>query len=290
MLEREPDLGAVGDDRAGGQLREELGHLVDIQLVGLVSQPDTNAGNFRLLEHSLDLGVDVVGGCPHIEEDRLEVLRLTLELAGERGLPIDLHTDENLNPESRDLLDFARAVESTGFEYGAVASHCVSLGMMDLEEQRSIAHEVAQAGVGVIALPQTNLFLQGRDHPTATPRGLTAVRVLDQAGGVVAGGADNVQDPFNSMGRVDPFETASLLVMAGHLLPHEAWAWVSDRARSVMGLDPIEIAAGHQADLLAVRAASLREAVASAPADRVVIKGGRVVSRTIVTQEFPGLE
>ncbi|MCP5027395.1 MAG: amidohydrolase family protein [Actinomycetia bacterium] len=272
------------------RVREDLGHLVDIQIVGLVSQPDTNAANYRLLEQSLDLGVDVVGGCPHIEDDRLEVLRLTLDLAGERGLPIDLHTDENLNPESRDLLDFARAVESTGFEYGAVASHCVSLGMMDPDEQRSIAHEVAHAGIGVIALPQTNLFLQGRDHPTATPRGLTALRVLDQAGVVVAGGADNVQDPFNSMGRVDPFETASLLVMAGHLLPCEAWAWVSERARSVMGLDPIEIGLGHRADLLAVRADSLREAIASAPADRVVVKGGKVVSRTLVTREFPGLD
>lgn len=271
------------------RVREELGHLVDIQLVGLVSQPDTNAGNYRLLEQALDLGVDVVGGCPHIEDDRLEVLRLTLDLAGERGLPIDLHTDENLNPESRDLLDFARAVASTGFEYGAVASHCVSLGMMDVDEQRAIAHEVAEAGVGVIALPQTNLFLQGRNHPTATPRGLTALRALDQAGVIVAGGADNVQDPFNSMGRVDPFETASLLVMAGHLLPHEAWSWVSGRARQVMGLDPIEIAPGHRADLLAVRAGSLREAIASAPADRVVLKAGRVVSRTTVTQEFPGL-
>ncbi len=271
------------------RLRDELGHLVEIQLVGLVAQPDTQPGNYRLLQEALDMGVDVVGGCPHVEADRREVLRLTLDLAGERGLPIDLHTDENLNPESRDLLDLARTVRSTGFESGVVASHCVSLGMMDAGEQQAIAHEVAEAGVGVIALPQTNLFLQGRDHPTATPRGLTALRALDQAGVVVAGGADNVQDPFNSMGRVDPFETASLLVMAGHLLPHEAWSWVTDRARLVMGLDPIEIAPGSQADLMAVRARSLREAVASAPTDRVIIKGGRVVARTTVAQEFPGL-
>jgi cytosine deaminase len=271
------------------RVREDLGHLVDIQLVGLVSRPDTEPENLRLLETALDLGIDVVGGCPHIEDDRLAVLRLTLDLAGERGLPIDLHTDENLDPGSRDLLDFARVVRSTGFEYGAVASHCVSLGMMSADEQRAIASEVAQAGVGVVTLPQTNLFLQGRDHPTATPRGLTALRALDQAGVVVAGGADNVQDPFNSMGRVDPFETASLLVMAGHLLPAEAWAWVTDRARLVMGLEPIRVAPGHVADLLAVRAGSLREALASAPADRIVFKGGRVVSRTRVDQEFPTL-
>ena len=70
-------------------------------------------------------------------------------------------------------------------------------------------------------LPQTNLFLQGRDHPVAMPRGLTAIAALREAGALVAAGADNVQDPFNLVGRSDPLETAALLVMAGHELPHD---------------------------------------------------------------------
>ena len=65
----------------------------------------------------------------------------------------------------------------------------------------AVAAEVAEAGVAVVTLPQTNLFLQGRDHATATPRGLTALRPLLEAGVTVAGGADNLQDPFNTMGR-----------------------------------------------------------------------------------------
>ncbi len=54
---------------------------------------------------------------------------------------------------------------------------------------------------------------------TATPRGLTALRPLLDAGVTLAAGADNLQDPFNVVGRGDPFETAALLVMAGHLTP-----------------------------------------------------------------------
>ena len=51
------------------------------------------------------------------------------------------------------------------------------------------------------------------------PRGLTAVAALREAGVNVAAGADNLQDPFNPVGRACPFETAGLMIMAAHLTP-----------------------------------------------------------------------
>ena len=89
------------------------------------------------------------------------------------------------------------------------ASHCVSLGMQPVERAAGDAEAVAAAGIAVVALPATNLYLQGRDHQQAMPRGLTAVRALLDAGVTVAAGADNLQDPFNPMGRACPFETAA---------------------------------------------------------------------------------
>jgi cytosine deaminase len=150
-----------------------------------------------------------------------------------------------------------------------------------------VAAEVTRAGVGVVTLPQTNLFLQGRDSPTATPRGLTAIRALLDAGATVAGGGDNVRDPFNTMGRADAFETASLLVTAGHLLPREAVQAVTAGARAVMGLPEVAVRVGSPAELVAVRALSHTEAIAAASQDRVVIHRGRVVSRTRVERTFP---
>jgi len=99
-----------------------------------------------------------------------------------------------------------------GFAHSATASHCVSLGMQDAPRQREIAELVAGAGIGVVALPHTNLYLQGRGS-APMPRGLTAVAALRDAGVNVAAGADNLQDPFNPMGRGCPFETASLMVL-----------------------------------------------------------------------------
>ncbi len=80
---------------------------------------------------------------------------------------------------------------------------------------------VARAGLGIVTLPITNLYLQGRDATHAAPRGITAVRRLLEAGIPLAAGGDNLRDPFNPAGRADPFETTSLLMTAG--APARRW-------------------------------------------------------------------
>ena len=94
---------------------------------------------------------------------------------------------------------------------------------------------MAEAGVSVISLPQTNLYLQGRDAEAAKPRGLTALAALHGAGVKVAAGGDNIQDPFNPMGRADPLEAASLFLSAGQLDVATAFDAVAASARSVCG-------------------------------------------------------
>jgi cytosine/creatinine deaminase len=260
-------------------VRDRLAGLVDIQIVALTGLPTTGlagADNRAVLRDAMRAGADVVGGCPHLDPEPDRCQRYLLELAGELGLPIDLHTDESLS-DSLDVRGLADWVTRNGFRWGVTASHCVSLGMQPVDVQRAVAAEVAAAGVNVVALPQTNLFLQGRGMPTATPRGLTALRPLLDAGATVAAGGDNLQDPFNTMGRGDPCEIASLMVVAGHLGADEAWHSVSAAARRTMGLLPVVVEAGSPAELVAIPASSLRHAIASAAPGRVVFRRGQLV-------------
>ena len=270
------------------QARRRVGDLVDLQIVALISWPVTGtagAEHRALLRDALAAGADVVGGCPHLDEDPDGANEVLLEIAAETGRRADLHTDETLDPAVLGLRDLAARVIKSGFPHGVTASHCVSLGMQPVDVQRDVAEEVAAAGISVVTLPQTNLFLQARDAAVATPRGLTAIRALLDAGATVAGGADNLQDPFNLVGRGDPMETAALLVMAGHLLPEEAYEAVSGASRAALGLPRIAVEPGSPAELLAVRAETVREAIGSAPADRVVIHRGAIVSRSRVVTE-----
>jgi cytosine deaminase len=236
-----------------------------------------------MLAEALERGLDIGGGCPHIDIDPDAHLDLALEAAASRGRPLDLHMDETLDVRTLGLRYLAERIVATGFEHGAAASHCVSLGMQVAEVQAEIAAAVAEAGISVITLPQTNLFLQARGCRTAAPRGLTAITALLEAGANVAAGADNLQDPFNTVGRGDPLETAALLVMAAHLSPEQAYRAVSNAARQAMNLAPVNLEPGDPAELLAVRATTLREAVANAPADRMVFSQGRLVARTTAT-------
>jgi cytosine deaminase len=271
-------------------LRDELADRVDLQIVGLVGRPTAGPDgeeNRRLLIAALDAGIDVGGGCPHLDPDPKACLEACFDLARRYQRPLDLHMDEHLHPEHLDLEDLAALIRRSGYDRGATASHCVSLGLQDHDTQRRVADAVAAAGVSVVTLPQTNLFLQARGVRTSPPRGLTAVASLLDAGVNVAAGGDNLQDPFNTVGRGDPLEAASLLVSAGHLSTEQAYHAVSNAVRRALGLPELTVAPDQPAELLAIKAATVREAVAAAPADRLVFHQGRLVARTVTVREFP---
>ena len=278
---------AVGGDfgaRNVVAMQEAKSHfrgLIDIQLVALAISPMTGpegADNRAALAAAVEAGVDLIGGCPHLDPDGPGLIETAIRVATEAGLGIDLHVDETLDPAVLTLRDLARQVQDSGFEHPVTASHCVSLGMQNSEVQAEVAKEVAEAGMSVFCLPQTNLFLQGRDHSSATPRGLTALGALHDAGVLVAAGADNVQDIYNQVGRSDPLETAALLVMAGHQLADDAYRMVSNDVREGIGLPRVDHAPGAPADLLVINAASPREAIADAPMSRRVYHRGELVA------------
>jgi cytosine deaminase len=266
-------------------LRDELRGSLDLQLAALVHDPITGlAGRTRRREllDALDQGADVIGGAPWLDSDPIGAVDELTAVAADSGRPIDLHLDETTDVAVVLVQRYVERVERLGLGGRATASHCVSLGQLPVERALALARRLAAAGVAVVALPQTNLLLQGRDALTTCVRGLAPLRLLEQAGVTVAAGGDNWQDPFNPLGRIDPLETAGLVVTAAHLAPALAYELVSGRARAAMGLAPAGTRPGERADLIAIRAGDVRDALATATQDRVVIRAGRIVARTRV--------
>ena len=262
------------------RVRDRLANLVRIEVFALCGWPSFGAAGAQqraLLREAVALGIDGIGGCPHLEDDPVAANDNFLTMAAEAELPVDLHVDETLDPARFALEDLADRVLRTGFTQRVAASHCVSLVMQPQAVQQRVAETLAAAGISVIALPSSNLFLQGRDHSVGTPRALTPVNTLRAAGVNVAAGADNLQDPFNPVGRGDCLETAALMIMAGHVLPPDAYGMVSSAVRQLMGLAPAGTAIGEVADLVILPAETVREAIAFAPAGRTVVHAGRVM-------------
>lgn len=261
------------------ELREELRGLVHLQVCLLAGQDTPDA----VLEEAVRHGIDVVGGCPHLADDPALQTRRMLDLAERHGLPVDLHTDEQTDPRQVDLVDLAAQVVARGLQGRVAASHCVRLGSLTADRLGPVLDAVARARIGIVTLPITNLYLQGRGVDGVVPRGLPPLRAILDAGIPLAAGADNLRDPFNPVGSADPFETTSLLVTAGHLTPREALAAVTDGPRTVLGLPPVGAAAGCAADLVLVPDGPLLDVLAGATTARVVLHGGLVVADTRVS-------
>ncbi len=267
------------------EVRERVADVIDIEIVALCGWPitgDRGADQRALLRAALDGGADLVGGCPHLETVAgdgtiASATEILLAIADDYRRPVDLHTDETLDPAADGLARLAAHV-AAGFDLPVTASHCVSLGQQSERDQQRTAEAVAAAGISVVALPHTNLFLQGRGR-SPMPRALTAVEALRTAGANVAAGADNLQDPFNPLGRACPFETAGLMILAAHLRPADAWTMVSTNSSRALGragaATPVHgLHLGAPADLLSVPAANVREAIAGGPPDRIVWRNG----------------
>jgi cytosine/creatinine deaminase len=280
------DLPPDGDPLRGVDalvaLREQLRGRVTLQVCLLAG---SEAGDAAIAE-AVARGVDVIGGCPHLAPDPHHEVTRMLDVAERHGLPVDLHADEQLDvavPDERfDIVDLAQQVVARGLQQRVTASHCVRLGMLEPVRLGPILELVARAGLGVVTLPITNLYLQAREVTHAAPRGLAALRPILDAGIPLAAGADNLRDPFNPAGRADPFETTSLLMTAGHLTADQALAAVTTGARTVLGLPRAGVAPGEVADLMLVPDGDPGDLLAGAEDARVVLHGGRVVADTRV--------
>lgn len=251
-------LDGLRNVEALSEVRVRLRDVIGIEIVALTGIGHSATGGrslIGLLHDALETGADLVGGCPHLEPSPAASIEHLLQVATEHGVGIDLHCDENLDPASSDLRLLVEAVDA-GFDLPVTASHCVSLGQLDETSQQQIAESVAATNITIVGLPLTNLYLQGRGV-RPMPRGLAPLALLQSVGVRVLIGTDNLQDPFNPIGRGCPFDIAAAAVVAAHVLPEDAWTMASG-----VGVD-LEV--GMRADLIAVDATTVREAIANAP-------------------------
>lgn len=259
--------------RAVVEARDDYRGLVDVQVVAMHGQLTDDA----IIRDAIALGADLVGAAPHLSDDPRAELQRAAAFAESAGIGIDLHTDETLDPRSLDLIDLARRTADWPERMTRSAGHCVSLAVQPPARLVAALDAAAEARVSIIANPLTNLYLQGWQHPVATPRALPPLAAILEAGVVLAAGGDNVQDPFNPLGNGDMVDVATVLVLAGHLSPRRAWEVVA-AGRGLLGGLPAMGAIGDVADGVLVRAASVGEALAERAPDRIVVREGRVVA------------
>ncbi len=207
------------------------------------------------------MGVFVLG-----QADMARRLHDVIEVAERHGLALDFHVDESLRHHPVGLDTIARTVIETGFEGPVLCGHACALMNLTGDPLRRLIERLVQSGIAIVALPATNLYLQGRDDGTPRYRGITRVRELAAAGVAIAFGSDNVADAFCPVGRLDPMHSLALAVVTAHLdPPFGPWlGTVTTKARRAMGLDPRPIDCARTSDLLVADACHSADVVRGA--------------------------
>ncbi len=228
-------------------------------------------------ENGLRLGPVVYDG-----PEGKALLDRAFDLAETRGLELDFHVDETDDAAADGLTRIADTVLARGFNGRVLCSHACSLARRtEAQAERTIA-KVHAAGIGIVSLPMTNLYLQDR-NPISTPRwrGITLLRELKRAGVAVALAGDNVRDAFHPYGDHDLVDVFRDAVRLGHLdLPIGDWPRaVTSTPAGMLGLAGRScIAAGARADLVIFEGRDYTEVLARHGRGRIVIRAGRGIS------------
>jgi cytosine deaminase len=168
----------------------------------------------------------LLGGFVHSVNWDEGALRNLFTAAGEAGLDVDLHVDEELNADAKGLAATARILRETGFAGRVVCGHTCSLAAQPEAQALATLDAVAQAPITLVSLPITNLLLQdAQTGRTPRQRGLTLVKEARERGIPLLIASDNVQDPFCRVGSYDPVEALAAGALAAQLPePFDTWS------------------------------------------------------------------
>ncbi|MFB6629728.1 amidohydrolase [Streptomyces sp. NPDC056362] len=251
-------------------VREAFRDRLGIQLVafpqsGVVSAP----GVADLLDAALADGADLVGGLDPVgfDGDAAGQLDIVFGLAERHGKGIDLHLHDGGPTGTAQLRDIAARTAALGLGGRVAVSHAYALGDVDDAELDRTCTALAAAGVAIM----TN----GPSGP------VPPVLRLREHGVRVFAGSDNIRDTWWPYGTADMLERATIIGLRTGLMTDAelsvAASLVTGEAAAALGLADHGIAPGARADLVAVAAGSVPEAVAAHPRRLLVLHAGQVV-------------
>lgn len=288
--EFDPGQGFTGFD-AVLQLREEFKDVITIQVVafpqeGIFKYPGTEA----MMVEAMEKGADVVGGIPYNDRDAKEHVDFVFDLAKKYNKDIDLHQDFSDDADKISIDYVAQKTIEMGWQGRVSVGHLTSLGALEPARRDEIISLIKDADIHVMCLPATDLHLGARKDTHNVRRTLTPVRALRDAGVNVCLATNNIRNAFTPYGTGNLLHISMLAVPAAHLGGADDQVTVlpmltTNPARA-LGLKDYGLAVGKDADLVLLNTDKISSVILDVPVALKVIKRGRVVAETAVTQKF----
>ena len=278
-VELDPGIGTTGFEGVR-QLARDYAWAVDMELCafpqeGLLNNPGTEA----LLVGALRQGARVLGAAPYTDSDPRGQIDRIFALAREFDVDIDMHLDLAETTDGMQIEYVCRKTEQYGWGGRVAVGHATQLSLVPRARYDAIAAQLARAGVAVTILPATDLYLMGRSHAHAVPRGVVPAEPLRRAGVTCSLATNNVLNPFTPYGDGSLIRIANLYANVCHVARPAELAgcldMITGSAARLLRLPDYGIAVGFAADLVAIDAANPADAIASVAQPLWGLKHGR---------------
>jgi cytosine deaminase len=255
---------------------------------GLLNLPGTE----NLLRQALAEGAPVLGACPYTDSDPLGHLDRIFALAREFDVPIDMHLDFDLVPDTTMIEAVCTRTEAAGWGGRVTIGHVTRLSALPPGELSAALRHMADAGVALTALPATDLFLMGREATHLVPRGVAPMLAARAAGVRCSLSTNNMLNPFTPMGDGSALRIAHLYAHVAQAGSVEQLAtcfdMVAEEAAALMGRTGWRLTLGAPADLVVLAGTDAAVAVGQLSPALHGFKAGRPsFSRTPVTLHYP---
>ncbi|MYG41746.1 MAG: cytosine deaminase [Rhodobacteraceae bacterium] len=265
------------------ETREEWKNKIELQAVTILGI-DMIDLSFLEIADTAHSSNGVLGCVTYPCPDLADRIRTFLQIARERQMAVDFHTDETKDASSNSLKEIALAVIETDFEYPVTVGHCCSLAQQEKSEAEETLDLVAEAGMNVVSLPMCNMYLQDRGTE-ATPRwrGVTLVHEMARKGINVSFASDNTRDPFYAYGDLDMVEVMRQATRICHL-DHSSFPWFgsfNEIPARVCGFQDMKLEPGYPADFVLFKGRNMNEFFSRPQMDRVVVRKGKQIDRKL---------
>lgn len=284
-VEIDPTIGLKGF-YAIQKLQQDYAWAVTLQICvfpqdGLLNLPGTE----QLLLEALDAGANLLGGCPYTDSDPDGQIARLFAMATSRNVDLDFHLDFDLDTSWMRLTQVCRQTVAHHWQGRVTIGHATKLSMLSPDRLQQVANMLVESGVQVTVLPSTDLFLSGRDHTHAIPRGVAPLLPLHQCGVTCSISSNNICNPFTPYGDASLVRQANLYANIAQLgTPAElaqCLAWVSTESAKLIGLKKEEygLRPGCWADFIVVNADCGATVIAQLRHPTMGFKRGRQVFR-----------
>lgn len=267
------------------QLRQAWAGRLDLQAVSLVPIDVFDTAFAEPLADLVSENDGILGAVTYSNPNLNRQLDRVFQLAQARGLNLDFHVDESLNPDDRTLRQIAQAKIRNHYTGTAVCGHCCSLSVQSAVIVEETMRWVKEAGLSIVSLPMCNLFLQDRQvGRMPRSRGVTLLPELKAQGIPVALSSDNSRDVFYAYGDLDMLEVFTQSVRIAQLdRPIGAWPQsVTSIPATMMGLPQMgSLGEGKAADLVCFKGRTFNELLSRGQSDRIVIRQGKAIDTTL---------